>query len=255
MSMNPRLLRPIATGFNPKSIAGLAAWWDAADLSTLSQNSDGSSAAVATSDPVGRWMDKSGNARHVLQTVNNSRPLLQAGLFNGRSAVRFDGTDDSMITTSAGLATGAASRTLLSVYHPRSTTGTNTIAGQSNAGNVGAANWFVLQARQIPAGDPYLAGFSADSTNGASITQSIKAAGVTYDGTNVRLYLNGTLVDTDARTLNTVASEMQFGRTAVAGEFGNLDICEVLLYSRAVTDSERLALFRYLGRKWGTAIP
>lgn len=252
MAMNARLLRPRQTGFNPKSISGLALWLDAADGSTLSQNSDGSVAAVATSDPVGRWMDKSGNERHVRQTVNNSRPLLQAGLFKSKSAVRFDGNDDSMITTAAGLATGAASRTLLAVYHPRRTTGINTIAGQSGAFTT--ATWFVLAARESPAGDPYFAGFAADSTNGASISLSLKAAAASYDGTNVRLYLNGTLVDTDARSLNTVASEMQLGRSS-GGEQGNLDICEVLLYSRQLTDSELRVLFRYFGTKWGTATP
>jgi hypothetical protein len=198
-------------------------------------------------------MDKSGNARHVRQTVNNSRPFLQAGLFNSKSAVRFDGNDDSMITTAAGLATGAASRTLLTVYHPRRTTATNPIAGQSLG--LTANTWFVLQARQSPAGDPYFAGFSADATNGASITLSIKAAAASYDGTSVRLYLNGTLVDTQARSLNTASSEITLGLTAPTQEIGNLDICEVLLYSRPLTDSELLILFRYFGSKWGTAKP
>jgi hypothetical protein len=31
MPMNPRLLRPRASGFDPRSISGLALWLDAAD--------------------------------------------------------------------------------------------------------------------------------------------------------------------------------------------------------------------------------
>ena len=38
MPMSPRLLRPRATGFNPKSIAGLAFWIDAGSTASLTFN-------------------------------------------------------------------------------------------------------------------------------------------------------------------------------------------------------------------------
>ena len=58
MSMNPRLLRPTASGFNPKSIAGLEAWY-AADVA--------SSITIATG--VQQWADLSGKGRHLIQGV------------------------------------------------------------------------------------------------------------------------------------------------------------------------------------------
>ena len=97
MAMNPRLLRPRATGFNPKSIAGLVGWYDASDLTTLFQNSDGTG-AVADEDPVGYWGDKSGEGNHALQSVNNNRPLLRTGEWNGKPVADFDGSDDMLLT-------------------------------------------------------------------------------------------------------------------------------------------------------------
>ncbi len=38
MPMSPRLLRPRATGFNPKSISGLKLWLDVANTSSLTFN-------------------------------------------------------------------------------------------------------------------------------------------------------------------------------------------------------------------------
>lgn len=55
---------------------GAAVWYDASDLSTLAQNSDGTG-AVAVGDPVGRIMDKSGNNRHAIQATAGMRPTLR----------------------------------------------------------------------------------------------------------------------------------------------------------------------------------
>jgi hypothetical protein len=57
MPMNPRLLRPIATGFNPKSIANLGMWLDASSDGSLTLNGN----------TVSEWRDLSGNGRHVAQ--------------------------------------------------------------------------------------------------------------------------------------------------------------------------------------------
>ena len=91
MPMNPRLLRPLATGFNPKSISGLALWLDAADGSTLFQNSDGTTPATAASDPVGYWGDKSGSGRHATQATAGSRPTISATALSPRAAVGGNG--------------------------------------------------------------------------------------------------------------------------------------------------------------------
>jgi hypothetical protein len=85
MVMSPRLLRPRATGFNPKSISGLKLWLDATDATTITLN--GSS--------VSEWRDKSGNAFHFSQGTSNNQPSY-TGTINGKAAIVFDGTNDGL---------------------------------------------------------------------------------------------------------------------------------------------------------------
>lgn len=69
-----------------------AAWYDAADASSITH----------VSGVVSQWNDKSGNARHVLQTTSANRPSYSASAWNGSSlpALTFDGTSDYLESTS-----------------------------------------------------------------------------------------------------------------------------------------------------------
>jgi len=87
--MNPRLLRPLATGFNPKSIADLAAWYDAQVASS-----------VTIETGVSEWRDLSGNGRHATQTTGNNQPLrVTEAAVQGKHVIRFDGSNDSLVAT------------------------------------------------------------------------------------------------------------------------------------------------------------
>jgi hypothetical protein len=91
--MNPRLLRPLASGFNPKSIAGLFLWLDPSDESTLGNTSSGTGGA-SNNGPVKYLADKSGGGRHATQTgADSAAPTLLAGALNGRSVLGYDGGD------------------------------------------------------------------------------------------------------------------------------------------------------------------
>jgi hypothetical protein len=83
--MSPRLLRPLASGFNPKSISGLAAWY-AADVA--------SSITIVTG--VQKWADLSGNGRDLIQDTTNNQPAYNSVTLNGKPTVTFDGTNDSL---------------------------------------------------------------------------------------------------------------------------------------------------------------
>ena len=47
---------------------------------------------------VSEWTDYSGNNLHAIQTTNNNRPIQTNTIYNIHSAVRFDGTNDYLIT-------------------------------------------------------------------------------------------------------------------------------------------------------------
>lgn len=87
-------------GWNPSMLFAAGekgAWYDANDLSTLYQNSGGTTPATALNDPLGLVKDKSGNGLDASQATGTARPLLKSA--NGRRFIDFDGVDDQLTTT------------------------------------------------------------------------------------------------------------------------------------------------------------
>jgi hypothetical protein len=86
-------------GFSPRSIPGLALWYDGDDATTLFQNSNGTTAAAADGDPVGYWGNKASAGQNAIQATAGKRPTLQTAERNGKNIVRFAGTDDTLTAT------------------------------------------------------------------------------------------------------------------------------------------------------------
>jgi hypothetical protein len=75
-----------------------ALWLDAADASTITQNTSF----------VSQWSDKSGNARHAIQATAANQPLYIDAAINGKGVISFDGLNDSLeVVTSLFQAIGA----------------------------------------------------------------------------------------------------------------------------------------------------
>lgn len=82
--------------FLPIDIAGLHLWLDASDSTTLFDTTSGGS-LVAANGLIARWEDKSGSARHVIQSTTGSRPLRKTIVQNGLDGILFDGTADDLV--------------------------------------------------------------------------------------------------------------------------------------------------------------
>jgi len=86
-----------SSGFDPASLfAGgtEGAWYDPSDLSTLFQDSAGTTPVTASGQPVGLMLDKSGNDNHATQAISAKRPTYTEG--GGLSWLAFDKVDDAM---------------------------------------------------------------------------------------------------------------------------------------------------------------
>ena len=74
------------------------AWYDPSDLSTMFQDSAGTTPVTAAGQPVGRILDKSGRGNHATQATTAQKPVLQT---NGTQWwLQFDGVDDGLSTGS-----------------------------------------------------------------------------------------------------------------------------------------------------------
>jgi hypothetical protein len=260
MPMSPRLLRPRAAGgFDPRSIGGLQGWWDAADLSTMAQNSNGTTAATAASDPVGYWADKSGNGRHGRQTTNNNRPALQLADRNGLPGLNFDGSNDyfacdSGSAFSAAIVFAVLRRTASSewgaIYVHR--------ASSSSAGFTNSAQEFYVQQTQAQNG--FLFGLTQAGgvlrRNGTAFTPvnsgvfGIQHANLMPNTTDTNV------IAVQGNSTSTVGTQYPF---ISFDPFGTarvypMRLYELLVYNFLPTAAQTQSIEGYLGRKWGITI-
>ena len=119
MAMSPRLLRPVASGFNPKTLGTLALWLDGADRSRMFSD-DAATTLSADDGQVAVYKEKA-NGYNLAQTIANNRPLVRANTKNGRSVLEFDGSNDSLI--SPALVENWAALTAFAVFNQTSTAG------------------------------------------------------------------------------------------------------------------------------------
>jgi len=248
MAMNPRLLRPTASGFNPATISGIVHWWDANDSSSLLFNSGF----------VESWTSKAGTKTVASQSTANNRPATTT--VNGKTAIQFDGsndgfnftgtaaTDETWIIAAAQAVDQSGTRALVSdggngdgVNIARGSTArlVDTSWGNSTEGT-GRLRPAYATPNTVPFGPAVL-----------SVVRSSAAGGFVFiDGTQRISAVNGASSFT---TSNSVTIQRIGYLASSVFQFQGW-IGEILLYNRALSATERLKIERYLGKKWGITV-
>jgi hypothetical protein len=281
---SPRLLRPRATGFDPRSISGLALWLDASDASSLYTTDAGAVTAVASpldiatpalwldgadssaasmtlnGSLVETWKDKSGNGRDFTAT-STARPTLTASAINSRSAVTFNGSSTTMTGNAAAenVIRNLAGYTIFTAIRTASVAG-----GERFAFGVGST---VLVRTGQQDSRPFIGGRRLYADTLESITDGsgalttgatfIQAAVVNHSSQSLTGVRNGAAFATDATYMGAGSSEnvaavVSIG-TQAGGTYGfwNGDIAEVIVYPTALTTADRARVEAYLAAKWG----
>jgi hypothetical protein len=252
MGMSPRLLRPRATGFSPKNISGLVGWWDAADSSTIT---------VATG--VSDWRDKSGvgSGKTLLQTTANNQPAYTATI-GGKAAILYDGTNDELVTSGNVTIIGADyTWTVFSVCRADAQGGGGIIS-QDDFSATRPPQYQRLWSGTFPSARSarvFLTN-AADSAVGAisglAVLQStpfVLSSSQSSDTSNI--WVNGA----NNGTASVTPKAVQFSKKLYIGSIGSGSffagaIGEAIIYSPALTTSERQSVERYLGTKWGITV-
>ena len=89
-------LRLGANGMTPVA-AGLGYQLDATQLSTLFQDSGGTTPVTAAGQSVGMWKVAPANATNFVQATATNQPTYQTNVLNGKPVVRFDGSNDQLL--------------------------------------------------------------------------------------------------------------------------------------------------------------
>lgn len=254
MPMSPRLLRPRATGFNPKSISGLIGWWDFSDASTLGPTSSGTG-TVSNNGPIKYVADKSGASAAMIQTGADSvSPTYLAAAQNGLGVAGFDGGDRLLSTFTRTY----TAQTVFAVARMTSANSFGRLFTQSDAGNDFSTSGLYVPLMRDGANQALC------SNGNDTVSRAIVA--ITYDtwfvacnrhtGSQIQNRINNGSSSVHSHTLNKTFTRSSIGDSLDPG-FGATwrdRVAEVLVFSRSLTDSEMNAVARWLGKKWNITV-
>jgi hypothetical protein len=229
----------------PMTIPDLWAWWDIATLSTLFQNSAGSTPVTGNGDPIAYIADRSGNGRYVRQTgAAGMRPVYTTGAQNGLPAAAYDGGDylDSVATLSS------FPLTVIGVVRTSGTVGATRgiLSTWSGTGNI----------LRYPSTNVLQATITSPSTSKDSVAtvgaNTTTVVGGRFNTTELATVLNGVIATGSHAATVTTSLFVGLGRNAnnSATSVFSGHICEMCVYNRALTDLEIATLSTYLNSKW-----
>lgn len=245
--MSPRLLRPRATGFSPKQIANLSAWWDASDSATLFDATSGGS-LVAANGTVARWEDKSGNANHLTQSVANNRPLRNVSQFKGLDALDFDGSNDFLFASSVVPMINGASVVVVSQKQTNNSGSLYSMRGHTSANHHPFSDGNAYDSFASTARFSFAQSYRSDLYVWAVIAGSVWTA---YAGQTVLLSTSYTPANQNGAPYQVIGAGRYDGVSATF--FYDGLICEAIVYTRGISASEYASLYKYLKTKWGAA--
>ena len=226
-------------GFSPLDIDGLTLWLDGSDITTLYQDNAKTTPVTADGQVVGAMADKSLNGRDVLQATAINKPLYKAAIQNGLSVVRFDGANDylkaSPFTLNQPTFLFIVVKVLSGVenryYHDG-----NALDQMGGMQRVAGANY-----------EQYAGAYGALITLG---TANFRLVSSLYNGAASTVAL-----DNEADQSGDVGASNAGGFTLgcrgdASGNWSNIDVGEVLIYSSVLSAANQASVKNYLIDKW-----
>lgn len=236
----------------PLTISGLWGWWDTSDTSTLKQDSAGTTAVTATSDPVGYWGDKSGNSRAFIQSgAGTLKPTYQGT----NAGISFDGGD---YLTLYSQSTTFTAQTVIAVVNLSASGAVgarvfNQVAASSD--DYGATGHYIplRRADSLTSIGAFAGGGARATVTNANGVKSLLVA--RHSGTAIVNRINGVDGSSYSHTLNYTPQRMRLMSNLGAandngGETGVGTYYELLVFSTALSTTDRAALETYLNAKW-----
>lgn len=245
--------------FDPTSIAGIKAWYDANDTATIS----------LSGSAVTQWNDKSGNAYNLTQGTAARRPSSGINTLNGRNVITFGG-DDVLIAASAPnwtfLSNSGGATVFFTAYY-------DTSAVQTMIFDTATATTGAVGITTFRGSSDKLGAFVAYGTGGQYVSldsnlQTLTDATAFYwsmklDNSNataanrIKARLNGGAEQgantyTNTPSSSAPAQSLFLGSYNTAGSQGFQGrIAEIIMYSGILSDVDIAKVNAYLASKWG----
>lgn len=223
----------------PSDLSGLALWYDANDSDYLKSESN-CTGTVTNGGTVGCWQDKSGNGKNATQATTGNRPTYETNQINSKPILRFvqDTNWQGFTFTSTSV------RTAIFVFnHP-----------------TGSSPYLSADYETVIFGDG--SNYPFHGNTGTGLIGCSWASSSLCNGSG---YSNGTLTaitsltkTTSFRVLTLVltgnvnVSNIALGHSSSRAMSG--DVAEIVVYNRALNNTERQAIEKYLSDKYAVSV-
>lgn len=275
MLLNPyRFGTAGGTGTPPNTLTGCTFWLDATDTSTLLDVSNGS---VVTTDgsPVGMAKSKvavGGVDQCGYQATAGARPVLKTGIVNGKSVLRFDGTDDVYTTnTRSGDTAGGTTLggTLFSYTQKVAIFGLSIPAADAAQANVyqndavlsDAGAFILLHVSNLNATDLTMHAYNwdtnADVATHVLTKNTFAVVTVKHQGGNINIRINGgswATVATGSTNGGAGMGIINIARAASSNRFMQMDLVHMALYNSAPSDAGIYGVEQWIANEMGLTI-
>ena len=210
---------------------------------TLALRYEADEGVAANDGAVAAWADLSGNGNDLSA---RGAPQLVESTPSGQPAISFDGTEDMLERTTgfAGLPDGSADRTMLVVARYESSGW-----GGVGYGNNSCGETFGLVVDT--SGDLAVQRWCGDyQTSEPGMGAGWLLQSVVLSGNELSHYKDGTLISTASGSFDTVVDRIVIGAEIDSSPYVDMDVAAVLLYDRALSNSERAEVEAYLQQKY-----
>jgi hypothetical protein len=235
--------------FSPLQISGCVAWFDFSDPATMFTDTGGTTAVSADENAIARINDKSAGGYHLTQSNSSDRPIYKTGIQNSLSVGRFDGSNDSLISSANFSIQGSSSRTIFTVFKRDDATnriivswGTNSITG--SAWSITSEYGLRLNLlRKL---------YANNGSNGSWSIATASLSGTTVN--DIEMFFDGggagTATENTGGTIVTAAGPLRLGEWVNGDVQADGDLAEVIIYDSALSANERVIVRDYLNAKW-----
>lgn len=222
------------TTISPTDIPDLGAWWKADSITGLSNN-----------DPVSTWNDNKGSNN--LTGSGTSRPLWLSNASGGMPGVKFDGVNDEMSMAST-LTLTLNTWTVVAVL----------------IGNSGGMQWGASSGNMQWQSSPQLVLFNGSDSaliisdafsSATNLTAVFSQQALVSGGNHCFFWENLTARGDKNPTTGNNFTFNRMGRWSGATAWGTQTFCELLVYNRAITGTERTNLYNNYLKPRYSALP
>ncbi|MDD4737301.1 MAG: DUF2341 domain-containing protein [Kiritimatiellae bacterium] len=185
------------------------------------------------------WNDLSGNAYHATQTTNAARPVYQTNAINGKPAVLFQGAQTLITPLKPGASDLATGFTLFILCTP-----TDNGFALGSWGDIRFYFGVWTDALQSGYGDAWV-------RVGAPNLDTTRLFRLQHNGTDTRLYANGTIIHTNEGVFTgTNDAVITLGNAHGTDRWFNGHLAEIVLYRRSLSAAEISNVEQFLNHKW-----